>query len=476
MGTNEIKTHNKNHVVEISKKLICLYIVALFAIVWIGYYNLYAFRSGRWYGGIVSVVIYYIIYSYLSKLYKAFKIGTYQIGEVVFSQFLAIGMADTILYVECCLIARRYVNILPGGITALLQLAGIVVWALFAKRYFIGHIEPSRTLVIYGDDSVKEFIEKLEKKYRHLFCIEEYISSAMSLEELLYKINQYDVVMLYEIDYGVRTEIIKYCMEQHKSLYMTPRLADIMLEGFENRTLIDTPLLKYGYSYMEPKTYQWKRVLDITMSIVAMLLFAVPMLTAAAAIKLEDGGPVFYKQKRCTLNGKVFEIIKFRSMVVDAEKNGAVIPCVDRDPRITKVGRIIRRFRIDEMPQIFNVLKGDMSIVGPRPERVEHVEEYTKQLPEFAYRLRVKGGLTGYAQIYGKYNTGAEDKLKLDMMYIEKQSLLLDLKLIMLTLKIMFIPESTEGFAEEKSRAMRRKRKNSGSRDEIGWNEVKKIG
>lgn len=474
MGTEEVKRYKKNNVVEISKKLISLYIVALFSAVWIDYYNFYAFRTGRWYGGILSIAIYYIIYSYLSKLYKAFKIGTYQIGEVVFSQILAIGMADAILYVECCLIARRYVSIVPGGITALLQLVGIVLWALFAKRYFISHIEPRRTLVIYGEESVKEFIEKLEKKYKHLFCIEEYISSGISLKELLHKIDRYDVIMLYEIDYGVRTEIIKYCMEKCKSLYMTPRLADIMLEGFENRTLIDTPLLKYEYGYLEPKTYQWKRVLDITMSVLAMILFAIPMTVAAIAIKLEDGGPVFYKQKRCTLNGKVFEILKFRSMVVDAEKNGAVIPCVERDSRITRVGNVIRRFRIDEMPQIFNVLKGDMSIVGPRPERVEHVEEYTKELPEFAYRLRVKGGLTGYAQIYGKYNTGAEDKLKLDMMYIEKQSLLLDLKLIMLTLKIMFIPESTEGFAEEKSKAMRKKRKNS--RNEIGWSEVKKIG
>ena len=133
-------------------------------------------------------------------------------------------------------------------------------------------------------------------------------------------------------------------------------------------------------------------------------------------------------------------------MIVDAEKNGAVIPCKNGDPRITRVGRFIRKTRLDELPQLLNILKGDMSIVGPRPERVEHVEKYTAELPEFISRLQVRGGLTGYAQVYGKYNTSAEDKLKLDLMYIENMSLWMDLKLVFLTVKIMFIPESTEGF------------------------------
>jgi lipopolysaccharide/colanic/teichoic acid biosynthesis glycosyltransferase len=172
------------------------------------------------------------------------------------------------------------------------------------------------------------------------------------------------------------------------------------------------------------------------------------MAIIALAIKLYDGGPVFFKQKRCTLDGKVFEIHKFRSMIVDAEKEGISIPATDKDPRITPVGNVIRMTRLDELPQVFDILIGNMSIVGPRPERVEHVEKYTKEVPEFAYRLKVKGGLTGYAQIYGKYNTTPYDKLKLDLMYIQNYSILLDLKLILMTVKIIFMKESTEGFKE----------------------------
>lgn len=191
--------------------------------------------------------------------------------------------------------------------------------------------------------------------------------------------------------------------------------------------------------------------MDVVICLVAMVVAAPIMLVVAIAIKLEDGGPVFYKQGRVTRDNKVFDILKFRSMIVDAEKGGISIPATDHDPRITKVGRVIRATRIDELPQIINILKGDMSIVGPRPERVEHVEKYTQEIPEFGYRLKVKGGLTGYAQIYGKYNTSAYDKLRLDLMYIENYSLALDIKLILMTLQIMLKKESTEGFDQKQT-------------------------
>ena len=170
------------------------------------------------------------------------------------------------------------------------------------------------------------------------------------------------------------------------------------------------------------------------------------MITVAIAIKLEDRGPVFYRQERVTKDGRLFSILKFRSMIVDAEKDGQSIPAAEDDPRITKVGKVIRAMRVDELPQILNILRGDMSIVGPRPERTEHVEKYSKEIPEFEYRLKVKGGLTGYAQIYGKYNTNAYDKLRMDLMYIENYSILLDIKLILMTVQTMFKKESTEGF------------------------------
>jgi len=190
--------------------------------------------------------------------------------------------------------------------------------------------------------------------------------------------------------------------------------------------------------------------MDIVLCSIAMIVAAPVMAAVAIAIKLEDGGPVFFRQKRLTRNGREFEILKFRSMIVDAEKYAGAVLATDNDPRITKVGKFIRATRLDEIPQILNILKGDMSIVGPRPERKVIADEYCKDIPEFAYRLKVRGGLTGYAQIYGKYNTSAYDKLRLDLMYIENYSFMMDIKLIILTLRIIFSKESTEGIDKQR--------------------------
>jgi lipopolysaccharide/colanic/teichoic acid biosynthesis glycosyltransferase len=195
-----------------------------------------------------------------------------------------------------------------------------------------------------------------------------------------------------------------------------------------------------------------KRFFDIVFSLLALILTSPIILVTAIAIKLEDSGPVFFRQDRVTIGGKEFSILKFTSMIVDAEKDGRPHPAGEADDRITKVGHVIRPTRIDELPQFINILKGDMSIVGPRPERIEHVQKYTQDIPEFTFRLKVKGGLTGVAQVFGKYNTSPLSKLKMDLFYITNYSLLLDLQILFETVKILVQKESTEGFSEEKQK------------------------
>ena len=252
-------------------------------------------------------------------------------------------------------------------------------------------------------------------------------------------------MILTDIPAEIRNDILKFCYRYRVRTYVAPKLTDIMIRGARNNTLFDTPLMLVKGTGLTPIQRVMKRAMDIILCAIAMIPAAPVMLITAIAIKLEDGGPVFYKQDRLTRNGKEFAILKFRSMVVDAEKYAGAVLATGDDPRITKVGKIIRATRIDELPQLLNILKGDMSIVGPRPERKYFVDEFMKELPEFSYRMKVRGGLTGYAQIYGKYNTSPYDKLRLDMMYIENYSLLLDIKLIILTLRIIFSKDSTEG-------------------------------
>lgn len=445
----------KKNVTNTARVFLELWNVGWFAFIWMSYYNQFAFDTYHILGGGISILIYFIIYKSLCDVYKAFRIASCPIGETVFSQLISFGIPDLILYVECSLIFNHAVNILPGAGIACLQLVGTMAIITVAKNYLMYRVSPKKTVFIYGKDisqeEIKGFKERILTKYAHIFDVRCMLSEETAEEKLFYQIGECSTILLYETSYEKRRLLAEHCLQVQKEIYFTPKLDDIVLLGCQPKHLLDTPLFRYDYVSYKKAEYKLKRVFDILFSLILLVVTAPIMLLTALAIKLEDKGPVFYKQARCTKDAKVFEIYKFRSMIVDAEKNG-FIPCTSGDKRITKVGKVIRMTRIDELPQIINILKGDMSFVGPRPERVEHVEQYTKELPEFAYRMRVKGGLTGYAQIYGKYNTSAYDKLRLDLMYIENQSFLLDLKILMLTFKIMFVPESTEGFSEEKSK------------------------
>ena len=445
-------------ITRLATALLVLLNVGLFAAVWMAFYNDLAFRSHRPEGAVGSIVVYYIIYRWLSKLYRGYAIASSTVEETVLSQFISFGIADLALYVAANLLRRQYVDIWPGAMAVAAQLVGstLIIWAM--KRYMLGHIQPSPTLLVYGGrfdrDAADAFIARLTRKYAHLFSVEQVVNE-FDAPAVLDGINSCDTIVFMEIDARRRAEYMEKCLEQRKVFFFVPEFADIICRGCAVKTFLDTPLMRYDYNYEKRRSYVFKRACDIFFSLLFLILLSPVMLAAAIAIRMEDGGPVFYRQERVTLDGKTFNIVKFRSMVVDAERFGAV-PATENDPRITRVGRLLRQTRIDELPQLLNILAGHMSFVGPRPERILHVALYQQQVPEFKYRLRVKGGLTGYAQVYGKYNTSPEDKLKLDMLYIENQSLLLDFKLVLLTIKIIFRPESTEGFDDARSAQINR--------------------
>ena len=290
----------------------------------------------------------------------------------------------------------------------------------------------------------------MDYKKQH-YKVAELISAEKGFDEICKEIVKYESVIINDVDAKLRNDLLKFCFENGIRTYVVPKITDIIMRGAIPINAFDTPMLLIKSTGLNLGQRFLKRAMDIAISLTGIIIASPIMLLIALAIKAEDKGPVFYKQKRATIGGKEFDILKFRSMIVNAEAAGLSIPATGNDPRITKVGRIIRATRLDELPQIINILKGDMSIVGPRPERVEHVKEYGEEIPEFAYRLKVKGGLTGYAQIYGKYNTSAYDKLRLDLMYIENYSIFLDIKLIIMTVRIILSKESTEGFEVTRS-------------------------
>ena len=364
--------------------------------------------------------------------------------DLVLGQVIALFLVNFITYFQLCLIANFMLSPTPLLLLYAMEIVVAIVLVQVYARLYHRLYAPHNMLLIYGNKRGVELKIKMDAR-RDKYHISGLLSAEEGYEVLIREIPKYDAVILNDIPAQLRNDILKYCYRNRVRTYVAPKLTDIMLRGARNNTLFDTPLLLVKGTGLSPAQRVVKRGVDILLCGIAMIPAAPIMLIVAAAIKIEDGGPVFYRQKRMTQWGREFDILKFRSMIVDAEKYAGAVLATEEDPRITKVGKVIRAVRLDELPQLLNILKGDMSIVGPRPERKVIAEEYYKEIPEFAYRLKVKGGLTGYAQIYGKYNTSAYDKLRLDLMYIENYSLLLDVKLIILTLRILFSKDSTEG-------------------------------
>ena len=307
--------------------------------------------------------------------------------------------------------------------------------------------------MVYGNRPPSALMDKLYTRVDR-FVVCKSMNISVGLQQIEKNIGNYDGVVICDIPSQARNRLLKYCYNHSVRTYTIPKISDIIIRSAENLHLFDTPLLLSRNTGLNIEQRIVKRLMDIVCSMVVLVITSPVMLVTAFLIRFYDGGPVLFKQQRCTKDGVIFTIYKFRSMIVDAEKDGISMPAVEHDLRITPIGRIIRAARIDELPQLFNILKGDMSLVGPRPERIEHVRKYTEDIPEFPFRMKVKGGLTGYAQVYGKYNTTAYDKLKLDLMYIENYSLLLDIEILFKTVKILFIKDSTEGFSDVSSQAM----------------------
>ena len=396
-------------------------------------------------GKYVLAGVYFLLVLVLFFAFDGFKFGYLRRFDVLLSQWISLLIANFITYWQLCLIANQVISAVP---ILMLTLAGATIALLCVVFYnWLYHqlYVPKNMAMILGQDDAVTLKFKMETR-PDKYHIGKLIPVDDGFESICQQIVNYDAVIINDVPAQLRNDILKYCYRHKIRTYVTPKLSDIIVRGAPSITLFDTPLLLVKGSGLTPSQQLVKRIMDLVICLPIALVALPFMLLTALAIKLEDGGPVFYKQKRATLGNQEFEILKFRSMVENADQIGNQAGATTHDSRITKVGRIIRATRIDELPQLLNILKGDMSIVGPRPERVEHMKDYGEKIPEFDFRTKVKGGLTGFAQIYGKYNTSPYDKLRLDLMYIENYSFLLDIKLILMTIRIMLSKDSTEGF------------------------------
>lgn len=400
----------------------------------------------------VSLVTFCVVLTATISVYGGYLIGRLKSKPIIISMSLATLIADVITYLQFCIMSvnphynAHFVFESPHLllIVMAIQIAVIVLFAYLGNYVYFTINPPENCCIITSsEESLNAIAEKISK-YRKQYKISDMIH--YTSPNVFDIINKNDTIFLYDIPQKEKIILNEYCYASKKNIYYNFEMNDVVALGARTVILDDKPVVSAVVRDLTLEQRFVKRLMDIFISLIAVLVFGIPMLICALAIKLEDGGHVFFRQARATKGGKLFMVYKFRTMKEEGSYNKSV---TSDDDRITKVGKYLRKFRVDELPQFFNILKGDMSIVGPRPEMVENVDKYTAELPEFSYRLRVKGGLTGYGQIAGKYNTSPKDKLVLDLMYIEHYSLWLDFKLILQTVTVLLkASDSTEAFGE----------------------------
>ena len=448
------------------KLLPMIFAVMPFTLMWYFYFAdrimVPFFNKGNW----AVIGLYLVLYVTFARIYDAFLVSLNRISEMIYSQALAVLISDCLMFVVIWLLNRYFPNLWPCLATLAVQLVLISIWALLAHIWYFKVFSPAKTAVVYDrryyvENLLREY--GLEKKFDVQLTVD-----ADACAEQTEILDNCEAVFICGVSSHTRNIILKYCIEKGIAVYVLPRIGDLIMSGAKQMHMFHLPMLRVDRWNPKPEYLFFKRLFDIVASALVLLLLSPVMIVTAIAIKVTDGGPVFYKQNRLTKDGKVFKVLKFRSMRVDAEKDGvARLSTGNKDDRITPVGRVIRKLRIDELPQLLNILGGSMSVVGPRPERPEIAAQYEEELPEFRLRLQTKAGLTGYAQVYGKYNTTPYDKLQMDLMYIAKPNFLEDLRIIFATIKIIFIPESTDGVAEGQTTAATTEKKEENKEKEL---------
>ena len=435
-----------------SAAVILLIEVGLYWLLWQLYLNNIIeerfWRRGIW----LLSALYGVLLVFFLQTYGGLKIGYLKRGNIIYSHILSLFIVNTIGYFILALIDKRFHS--PVSFILLTVVDGIIVciWVFLFQWIYGVLFPPRRLLVVYGVRPVFSIMEKIGAR-DDKYVIGGSISIDEGIDKIMAKAEEFEGIVVGDVPSHDRNLILKKCYDSSIRVYMIPKISDILVRSSTNLNLFDTPILLSKNEGLQIDQMAVKRFIDIVVSLIGIILTSPLFVMFGAAIHLADRGPIFYTQTRLTIDGKLFKIYKFRTMRVDAEKDGVARLAGEVDDRITDVGKILRATRLDELPQLFNIIKGEMSLVGPRPERPEIAAEYMEDLPEFAMRLKMKAGLTGYAQVHGKYNTTPYDKLKLDLHYIRNYSLFMDLILIVLTPKVLFMKESTEGVGEGETNA-----------------------
>ena len=396
----------------------------------------------------------------MRAVYGGYDVGQKKDKPVISAMIFSTLITDIITYIQFEIMNtninnRQYLdlffrNLFSSDLLYLLvcyivQVLVIILFVRLGNQLYFHFTPPQSVLLILGDQDQEESLRAKIGQYKLQWRVDD--AAMFYAPDIKERIDRADIIFLGNVPFGAKFTLLKLCYDDRKDVMCKAEMEEIMLCNSRPAIIDDAAFLSMKYSKITLLQRIIKRLGDVVISLLALILFSPLILIVSLLIKLEDGGPVIFKQDRLTLNGRTFTIRKFRTMAPHNEsEDDPEVSVAQDDPRITKVGSFLRRFRLDEIPQFVNILIGDMSLVGPRPEMMANVTRYKMDLPAFVYREKMKAGLTGYAQIEGRYNTTAEDKLMLDLMYIESFSIWVDVKLILRTFTLLFKKDSTQGF------------------------------
>lgn len=417
-------------------------------VAWNNFYNIYLGNPYRGNNlGWMLLALYLVLFYIFSQLYGAYRIGNQRLNMVIYSNWLSMFMTNTVIFPILFLIRGGSLPVLPMIALTAFDTGIILAWAYAANKIYFRIFPPRRVVCFYEGEYPALLVKKINERKEKFQLNGTYLfDGRQNIEKYT---NGADALIFYNLSEEKSAKLMRFCIMKRLRYYLFPTIGDILLRTSETMFLFDTPLFIARNEGLSLRQRFCKRIFDIIFSLL-LIIAASPVMILIAVLVKSDGGPAIYKQTRCTRNGVEFEILKFRSMVENAESGVAVLAEKD-DPRITKIGKIIRKYRLDELPQLFNVLNGEMSLVGPRPERPDLIRQYARDLPEFTCRMNVKCGLTGYAQVMGRYDTPPEDKLKLDLIYIQSYSILFDIKILLMTIKIVLFDSKLGSESVEKS-------------------------
>jgi exopolysaccharide biosynthesis polyprenyl glycosylphosphotransferase len=383
---------------------------------------------------------FYLILMYAFELYS---LSYKEIGELIYTVLLA-SVALMVGIMGICFFVRDVAMAFPRSVILLSSFIYFIFLSLWKSfLWYINRKRHGKTKIVIIYHESNELSEAIRRKYSGLYQI---LHECKGKDPLLAaKIEASDEVFVCaDVRQQMREKILPLCINYKKNVYFVPKYFDVSIMSSAFHKTDDIPTFCISNMELSPEERFLKRVIDLLFAFVASIVAFPLFLITVLLVKL-DKGPIFYLQERLTEGGKKFKILKFRTMIPDAEQYSGPVLAGEKDPRITKIGKFLRMVRLDELPQLINILKGEMSIVGPRPERPFFAEQFVQEIPEYHYRLKVKAGLTGLAQVEGKYNTTVEDKLRYDLIYINNYSVLKDFLIMLRTVKILFLKSSTEG-------------------------------